>query len=91
MMRDWCDEAGLPNCSSHGLRKAIARRMAEAGCTAHEIMAVTGHATLAEVTRYTKDANRPKLARWGHSESSSRTKIEQTLTNLNSRFVKMKL
>lgn len=65
MMRDWCDEAGLPNCSSHGLRKAIARRMAEAGCTAHEIMAVTGHATLAEVTRYTKDANRPKLADGG--------------------------
>ena len=65
MMRDWCDEAGLPNCSSHGLRKAIARRMGEAGCTAHEIMAVTGHATLAEVTRYTKDANRPKLADGG--------------------------
>ena len=52
-MRKWCDEAGLPNCASHGLRKAIARRMAEAGCSPHEIMAVTGHATLAEVTRYT--------------------------------------
>ena len=61
-MREWCDEAGLPNCASHGLRKAIARRMAEAGCSPHEIMAVTGHATLSEVTRYTKDANRPMLA-----------------------------
>jgi integrase len=61
-MRRWCDEANLPKCSSHGLRKAIARRMAEAGSTPHEIMAVTGHSTLAEVTRYTRDANRPMLA-----------------------------
>ena len=26
-MREWCDEAGLPQCAAHGLRKAIARRM----------------------------------------------------------------
>lgn len=50
-MREWCDEAGLPDCTSHGLRKAIARRLAEAGASPHEIMAVTGHTTLAEVTR----------------------------------------
>ncbi|MDO6732843.1 tyrosine-type recombinase/integrase [Marinovum sp. 2_MG-2023] len=62
MMREWCNEAGLPNCSSHGLRKVIARRVAEAGASPHEIMAVTGHLTLAEVTRYTMDANRPVLA-----------------------------
>jgi integrase len=62
MMREWCNEAGLLNCSSHGLRKAIARRLAEAGASPHEIMAVTGHQTLAEVTRYTRDANRPTLA-----------------------------
>jgi integrase len=35
--RAWCDEAGLPaNCSIHGLRKAAARRLAEAGCSAHD-------------------------------------------------------
>jgi integrase len=61
-MRAWCDQAGLPNCTSHGLRKAIARRLAEAGASPHEIMAVTGHTTLAEVTRYTRDANRPNMA-----------------------------
>lgn len=61
-MRTWCDKAGLPECTSHGLRKAIARRLAEAGATPHEIMAVTGHKTLAEVDRYTKDVNRPTLA-----------------------------
>lgn len=27
-MRAWCDLAGLPECNNHGLRKAIARRMA---------------------------------------------------------------
>lgn len=29
-MREWCDKAGLPECSAHSLRKAIARRLAEA-------------------------------------------------------------
>lgn len=61
-IRKWCNQAGLPNCTAHGLRKAIARRLAEAGASPHEIMAVTGHMTLAEVTRYTQDANRTKLA-----------------------------
>src|SRR5262249_5183241 len=32
-----CDKAGLPQCSAHGLRKAAARRLAESGCTVHEI------------------------------------------------------
>ena len=61
-MRRWCDEAGLPDCSSHGLRKACARRLAEAGCSPHEIQAVTGHVTLKEVERYTRAANRTMLA-----------------------------
>jgi hypothetical protein len=31
VFRDWCDEAELPKrCSSHGLRKAACRRLAEA-------------------------------------------------------------
>jgi len=56
-------QAGLPtNLSPHGLRKAAARRLAEAGCTPHEIAAITGHATLAEVQRYTRSADRSRLA-----------------------------
>jgi integrase len=39
--RQWCNEAGLPHCSAHGLRKAAAVRLAERGATAHEIMAIT--------------------------------------------------
>lgn len=62
MMRKWCDAAKLPQCTSHGLRKACARRLAEHGATPHEIMAVTGHKTLAEVERYTDKVNRAGLA-----------------------------
>ena len=61
--REWCDAAGLPHCSAHGLRKAAARRLAEAGCSANEIAAITGHATLREVERYTKAADQARMAR----------------------------
>jgi len=61
-MRKWCTAAGLPECTSHGLRKAAARRMAEAGCSNKEIMAITGHQTDKEVTRYTKAADQVRLA-----------------------------
>src|SRR3546814_13811445 len=52
-MRDRYDEAGLPQCSSHGLRKAMAKRLAEAGCSLKEIMSITGPATEGEVILYT--------------------------------------
>src|SRR5262249_7833594 len=57
-------DAGLPSrCKPHGLRKAAARRLAEAGCSASEIMAITGHKTLAEGERYTRAAEQERLAR----------------------------
>ena len=62
--REWCDAAGLPQrCKPHGLRKAACRRLAEAGCSANEIMAISGHATMKELVRYTKAADRALLAR----------------------------
>jgi integrase len=55
--------AGLPlDCQPHGLRKAAGRRLAEAGCSAHEIMAVLGHKTLSEAERYTREADQTRLA-----------------------------
>jgi integrase len=60
--RDQCDMANLRHCSAHGLRKAAARRLAEAGCTEHEIAAITGHASLREITRYTRAADQRRLA-----------------------------
>ena len=35
------------------------------GCTTHQIAAVTGHASLSEVERYTEAANRKRLAQEG--------------------------
>src|SRR5215468_615915 len=61
--RAWCDAAGLQHCSAHGLRKAACRRMAEAGYTAHEIAAWSGHASLNEIKRYTDAVDQERLAR----------------------------
>ena len=58
-----CDEAGLPHCSPHGLRKAGAARAAENGATAHELMAIFGWLSLKEAERYTAAAQRRRLAR----------------------------
>jgi site-specific recombinase XerD len=61
--RDRCDEAGLSECSAHGLRKAGAVRAAENGATAHELMAMFGWLSLAEAQRYTRSADRRSLAK----------------------------
>ena len=64
MVSDAIRDAGLPRrCELHGLRKAAARRLAEAGCSASEIVAITGQKTLAEVERYTRAAGQDQLAR----------------------------
>lgn len=55
-------DAGLAERTAHGLRKAAARRLAEAGCTPSQIMAVTGHQNLSEVTLYTASADQKRLA-----------------------------
>jgi integrase len=61
--RDRCNEAGLPHCSAHGLRKACATRLANAGCTVEQIRAIKGHKTLSEVARYTKAADQERNAK----------------------------
>jgi hypothetical protein len=44
------------------LRKAAAGRLADFGCTTHEIAAVTGHASLREVQRDTRGTDQKHLA-----------------------------
>ena len=62
-MRDAIKKAGLPlDCKPHGLQKTLGRMLADAGCTAHEIMAALGHTTLAEAERYTREADRRRGA-----------------------------
>jgi integrase len=58
----WARQAGLRGCPLHGLRKAACRRLAEAGCGAPEIMAISGHKTLSEVERYIKAAEQKLMA-----------------------------
>jgi integrase len=62
-MRKWCDEAGLPDCTSHGLRKLCAIRLAELELSAPQIAAVLGHKNLSEVQTYVDAADRKRMAR----------------------------
>jgi integrase len=80
--RDQCRAAGLHGCSAHGLRKAAARRLAEAGCSTHEIAAITGHASLKEIARYTEAADRKRLAQ------SAMAKVRTLSDKPDERFVK---
>lgn len=60
--RERCDEAGLRHCTAHGLRKAAATRLANAGATEHQLMAWFGWTSIREAERYTRHANRKRLA-----------------------------
>jgi len=61
-MRDWCDQAGLPQCSAHGLRKAGATIAADNGATEHQLMAIYGWDSPKQAALYTRTANRRRLA-----------------------------
>jgi integrase len=47
----------------HGLRNSAAKRLADAGCTPHQIQAITGHRTLRMVEKYTRQAEQMRLAK----------------------------
>jgi integrase len=54
---------GLSNdLNVHGLRKLAAAELADAGCSMHEIAAVTGHKSLSMVQLYTRSADQERLA-----------------------------
>lgn len=59
---DQAKAAGLIDRTPHGLRKACSRRLAEAGCTTRQLMAILGWESIAEAERYTRDAGQEKLA-----------------------------
>ena len=62
MAQLWCHQAGLEDRSSHGIRKAVAEMMAEAGASQHQIMAVMAHTQAKTSEVYTKGAERRILA-----------------------------
>jgi integrase len=55
-------KAGLKDRTPHGLRKAVGRRLAEAGCSEMQIAAVLGHTDPNTAKIYTKSANQILLA-----------------------------
>jgi integrase len=73
--RDRCNEAGLPHCSFHGLRKAAATRLIDAGCDVVEAAAITGHASLKELQRYIETRDRKKAARRAMRKLISGTEV----------------
>jgi integrase/recombinase XerD len=84
----WVTEAGLPaRCRLHGLKKSGMRLFAEAGNTAHELMAISGHKTLSEVQRYTQDADRKRLADTGMAKRQGQNR-NTSLSNLGVQSVK---
>ncbi|WP_193370089.1 tyrosine-type recombinase/integrase [Pelagibius marinus] len=60
--RKRCNEAGLPHCSAHGLRKAGATIAAENGATEHQLMAIYGWESPKQAALYTRKADRKRLA-----------------------------
>ncbi len=79
-LREAAHSAGLPSDSSpHGLRKAACRRLAQAGCSAHEIMSITGHTDIRQVETYCRDAEQGRLARGAMHKSASM--FDRQLTN----------
>lgn len=81
--RDRCDEAGLaPRCTAHGLRKWGATRLAEAGASENEIMAFLAHSTPREAARYTRAADRGRLADRGLGRLSAPQNVSNLPTGL---------
>jgi integrase len=60
--RDRCNEAGLPECTAHGLKKAAATIAAENGATTRQLMAMFDWDTIGMAEIYTKAAEKKRLA-----------------------------
>lgn len=69
--RSRCAEAGVPG-SLHGLRKAGATRLANAGASEWEIASYLAHTDTKEAATYTKKANRSGLADSGFAKLAAK-------------------
>jgi len=59
--RDWCNAAGLPECTAHGLRKLGATLSAEGGATVQELMCMFGWNSPQQALVYTRAADAKRL------------------------------
>ena len=76
----------MPHCAAHGLRKAGARRLAEAGGTEFEVMSFLGHRSAKLASRHVAAANRATLADSGMAKLGAETGTK--LSNLSPRLDK---
>ncbi|MFC3170130.1 tyrosine-type recombinase/integrase, partial [Paracoccus fontiphilus] len=76
--RDRCAEAQVPG-SPHGLRKAGATRLADAGASAWEIASYLAHEDTKQADTYAKKANRSKLADSGFTRLQTVPKFSAEL------------
>lgn len=76
--RDRCVEAQVPG-SLHGLRKAGATRLADAGATNWEIASYLAHKDTKQADTYTKNANRAKLADSGFAKLGNASNFPSAL------------
>ncbi len=60
--RERCNEANLPHCTAHGLRKAGATLAAESGATTNPLMVIFDWDTPSQAKIYTDAADRKRLA-----------------------------
>jgi hypothetical protein len=87
-MRHRCNEAGLPQCTSHGLRKGLGRRLAEAQATERQIASILGHSDIRRSQIYTRDADKKLMAHDGMAllTETFGPKSEHSLPNRPTRF-----
>ena len=76
--RDRCSEAKVPG-SLHGLRKAGATRLANAGASNWEIASYLAHKDTKQADTYTKKANRSKLADSGFAKLANVSNFSDVL------------
>ncbi|GAB5375010.1 MAG: hypothetical protein AcusKO_14720 [Acuticoccus sp.] len=81
--KDRCREAGVPG-ALHGLRKAGATRLANAGATEWEIASYLAHTDTSQASIYARKANRARLADSGFAKLAAMSNV----SNLNGKLDK---
>jgi integrase len=82
MIADAAAQIGAKGYTAHGLRKNAAIKLAEAGCTVHQIMAITGHKTLKQAMHYTHRAAQKEIAQQAMDRLESVTKVANSGTSM---------
>jgi integrase len=75
MIAEATAQIGAKEYTAHGLRKNAAIALAEAGCTVHQIMAITGHKTWKQAMHYTQRAGQKQLAQQAMDKLEAATKV----------------